>query len=323
MHRAWRRPNSLLERLENLNPFAPVCVFLVLLCCCLLLVTAAGCSCVTDGAMQSLTHHGSLKAVLPPSSEYELVSLRTKDGTKIVAQFGRARDRNGALLADYGLRPTVVYCYPGGGTMRWSAPQFEGFRRLGLNVIMPEYPGYGMSDGQASESGFYAAAEAAYDYVLGRTDLDHTRIFAAGWSLGGSAAVDLSSRRQTAGLVIVGTSTTFRDLRRYYAAGHPLISWLAGRVLARIASMVQLDSLAKIPSVRCPILLVSATQDQLVSKEMTDRLAAAARTKMTLLRVDGAGHYDIFRVGGAGLWRTIGDWIVTTDSTGPGTRTSL
>jgi len=128
-------------------------LFLVLLGGGALLVAFARSSRVTDGVIQSLTHHGSPKEILPPSQEYELVSLRTKDGTKIIAQFGRARDQNGTLLADYGLRPTAIYAYPGGGTLRWSAPQFERFRRLGLNVIMPEYPGYGMSEGLASESG--------------------------------------------------------------------------------------------------------------------------------------------------------------------------
>jgi fermentation-respiration switch protein FrsA (DUF1100 family) len=48
---------------------------------------------------------------------------------------------------------------------------------------------------------------------------------------------------------------------------------------------------------------------------MVDRLAAAAKTKVTLLPVDGAGHFDVFNTGGARLWQSIDDWIVTTRST--------
>ena len=146
-----------------------ITLLLALVClCALALAVARRSDRVADGMIQSLTHHGSHRFVLPPSPEYELVTLHTKDGTKIFAQLGHARNQTGALRGDYRLRPTVIYFYPGGGTMRWSAPQFEGFRQLGLNVLMPEYPGYGMSDGPATERGFYATADAAYEYALSR-----------------------------------------------------------------------------------------------------------------------------------------------------------
>lgn len=274
----------------------------------LLLVMTLRSPWVADGAIQSLTHHGSPQAILPPSADYELVSLQTKDGTHIFAQLGRAKDQTGTLRPDYHLLPAAIYFYPGGGTMRWSAPQFEGLRRLGLNVLMPEYPGYGMSDGHATESGFCAAADAAYDYALSREDVSHAGILAAGWSLGGSTAVDLAGRRPTIGLILLGTSTTFADIVHHLGVTHPFLSWLGGPLLARIGTMVKLDSLSKIPSVSCPILLVWGTRDNLVSREMTDRLIAATKAKVAFLPVEAAGHFDLFRAGGPRLWQAIGEW---------------
>ncbi len=277
-----------------------------------LVLAARRSSRLADGVIQSLTHHGSPGAVLPASPNYELISLRMTDGTRIVAQVGRALDRRGDALANYARRPTLIYCYPGGGTLRWSAPQFEGFRRLGLNVVMPEYPGYGMSDGQPTEDGFHAAAEAAYDYVLGREDLRQAGILAAGWSLGGSTVVDLASRRPLNGLILLGTSTTFDDICRNYATAHPVVSWLVAPVFARLGSMVKLDSLARIPAVPCPILLVRGTRDELVSEAMTSRLIAAAKSQVTFVPVAGAGHFDLFRTGGAKVWAAMEDWLART-----------
>ncbi len=262
-----------------------------------------------DGVIRSLTHHGSAGAILPTSPNYELIFLRMGDGTRIAAQVGRALDREGKPLGGYAQRPTVIYCYPGGGTLRWSSPQFEGFRRLGLNVVMPEYPGYGMSDGKPTEEGFHAAADAAYDYVLGREDLRHAGILAAGWSLGGSTVVDLASRRPVNGLVLLGTSTTFDDICRNYAASHPVISWLLGPLFARFGWMVKLDSLSRIAAVQCPILVIRGTRDELVSEEMTGRLIAAAKSQVTFVPVAGASHFDLFRVGSARIWDAIGDWL--------------
>ena len=39
--------------------------------------------------------------------------------------------------------------------------EFDQFRRLGLNVLIPEYVGYGMSGGKPSETGCRETADAA------------------------------------------------------------------------------------------------------------------------------------------------------------------
>ena len=51
-----------------------------------------------------------------------------------------------------------------------SKPEFDRFRRLGLNVIVPDYIGYGMSEGHPSEKGCTATADAAYDYLVSSED---------------------------------------------------------------------------------------------------------------------------------------------------------
>jgi hypothetical protein len=69
------------------------------------------------------TAHGSAKATVTPSDRYELLSLQTSGGIRIAAQFGRAEAADGAIRRDYGQRPTAVYCYPGGGYLKWSHAQ--------------------------------------------------------------------------------------------------------------------------------------------------------------------------------------------------------
>ena len=64
-----------------------ITLLLALVClCALALAVARRSDRVADGMIQSLTHHGSHRFVLPPSPEYELVTLHTKDGTKIFSQ---------------------------------------------------------------------------------------------------------------------------------------------------------------------------------------------------------------------------------------------
>ena len=271
-------------------------------------VGAGGCASLSRKVIQG-TGHGAAWAVVPADADYALVTLSTAGGGRLVAQFGQATDATGAVLADYARRPTVIYGYPGGYTLQRSQPEFAAWRRLGVNVIVPEYPGFGMSAGEPGEAGCYAAFDAVYDYVRQRSDLAASPVIAAGWSVGGGAAVDLASRRPVAGLIAIGVSTNIDDVARHLAAQRAPFSWLPGWLVGWLAPGCLLDSMAKLPAVSCPVLLVRGEKDELIPAAMTDRLAAAAKTPVTRYTVAGARHADIFQVGGPALWQAVGDWL--------------
>jgi uncharacterized protein len=234
---------------------------------------------------------GQKAAILQPIGGCELVTLRAHDGTRIVALFGKA-----PFLPVRGVRPALLYFYGNGMCMAYSLAEFGGFRSLGFNVIMVDYEGYGMSGGAPSEAGCYAAADAAYDYLLTRKDIDPTGIVATGWSLGAAVAIDLASRRRVAGLVTFSAFTNIPDVSASLLNGFPL-----GIVLLRS----RFDNLAKISSVPCPILLVHGSLDSLVPPEMQGRLAKSARSTVTTFRVADAGHNDIFQQGGEALYQRV------------------
>jgi fermentation-respiration switch protein FrsA (DUF1100 family) len=238
---------------------------------------------------------GRPDAVVPHGGDYELVPLRTRDGTAIVAQFGRALDDRGEHMLDPGMRPTVIFFYGNGACLAYTGEEFTAFRRLGANVLVPEYPGYGMSGGKPSEKGFYAAADAAYDYLVQRPDLDHDRIVAAGWSMGAAVAVDLASCGKVSSLVLVNAFTTLP------AVAHALVKWFPTSLIVRS----RFDNLAKIPAITCPIFMAHGTRDDLVPPVMSGQLAAAARSRVSAYEVIGGGHNDVFEVGGKPLWEAI------------------
>jgi uncharacterized protein len=232
---------------------------------------------------------GQLEAAVAPAAGFELLSLAARGGIRIAAQFGAAPDSN--------LRPTVIYFYGNGACLARSGMELRRFRNLGVNIIIPEYAGFGLSEGAPSERGCYAAADAAYDYLLGRADIDCDRIVAAGRSLGAAVAVDLASRRHLAGLALISAFTRMRDMARRVAP------WNPSRFLLR----QHFDNLAKIPAVSCPILIAHGTQDSLVPLRMAEQLADAARSaKVIRFDMQGVGHSDIFEIGGDEIWSALG-----------------
>jgi hypothetical protein len=246
----------------------------------------------------------------------KLLALRTQSGTPIVALFGKALQPSGAALADVSHRPTIIYFYGNGACMAYSTDVFEHFRRLGANVIIPDFEGYGMSGGKPSEMGCYAAANAAYDYVLKRDDIDPKLIVTIGWSLGAASAIELAYTRPVAGVVTVSAFTSLRDM------AHQFIPWLPMSLIMRY----RFDNLSKVAEISCPILIVHGTEDELVPLAMAGRLAAAAKGKVTRYNVIGGGHNDVFKVGGLALLDQISkflDGIVTSQVKATGAKAPI
>ena len=247
---------------------------------------------------------GQPPSVLPPNPSYEIVTLHTKDGTRIVGQFGRAEQPTGGPRVDPAHAPTVIFFY--GMNQTLAAPRdqavFNGLRALGANVFIPEYPGYGMSEGSPGESQCYATADAALDYVLGRADIDHDRIIAAGRSLGAAMAIDLASRRRLAGLISVGGFTNPADV----ATG--AITWMPRWLARSLTASCRFDNLAKIKSVSCPILLVYGERDAMVPPWMADRLADEATAPVAKLPVPSE-HNSLWKNEFFGLNATVGAWM--------------
>ena len=268
----------------------------------------SGCTSVARKIIQG-TDHGAPAAVVAESERHELLELTTREGTKIAAMFGAALDAEGNARADAARRPTVIFCYPGGYTLRRTEEIFQRWRRRGANVIVPEYPGFGMSEGEPTEEGCYAAAEAAWMYLNSRDGIDREKIVAAGWSVGGGAAVDLASRRPVRGLIVFGTATGMADVVERIADESAPWKWIPRWTIELLVSKVRLDSVSKMPAVGCPVLVVEGGADELVPKEMTDRLVAAARTRVTRHTVPGARHGDLLKEEREELWRVVEAWM--------------
>ena len=140
-----------------------------------LAVLVDGCAAVGERRALPGTGHGTPEGQLPPSPRYELLRLQTRDGTVIAAEFCKALDAKGQPLPDQERCPTMIFFYARAMCLAQASTQklADYFRRMGVNVLIPEFPGYGMSEGSPTEKGCYAAADAAYDWV----GPDHRRGF--------------------------------------------------------------------------------------------------------------------------------------------------
>lgn len=154
--------------------------------------------------------------------------------------------------------------------------------RLDASVLIFDYPGYGKSSGKPNEANCYDAGEAAVRWLRDEKRIAPERMIFYGESLGGGVATELARRYPCRALVLVKSFASLPAVaKRYYP-------WLPVRWLMTN----RFDTLSKLPEVRCPVFVASATHDQIVPFEHGEALVASARGPKQFFRDEGSDHND-------------------------------
>jgi fermentation-respiration switch protein FrsA (DUF1100 family) len=227
----------------------------------------------------------------PPASysdSAKIIKLTSAPGVQISAMF----------LTDPGARYTILYSHGNAEDIGMLEPTLVALQKLGFNVLAYDYRGYGTSAGRPSEKNGYADANAAYDYLVNQQQVPPNRVIALGRSLGGAVAVDLASRRTVGGLILESTFTSaYRVFTRF-----PLFPF------------DKMNSLAKIGSVHCPVLIIHGRRDEIISFWHGNRLFAAAHEPKMFLWVESAGHNDLFEAAGPQYGQALQRFATMIDS---------
>lgn len=199
--------------------------------------------------------------VSPPAElRVEDVELEGTDGARLHAWWTKPRDWQSGQGA-------VLYFHGNAGNLSSRGTAMLEWRdRLGLAVLIVDYPGFGRSEGLPNESSCYAAGEGAYAWLTDTAKVPGHRIVLLGGSLGGAMATELAVHHPARMLVLVCAFTSFPDMAQ------KTFPWLPARWLVRN----QLDNLSKIGKVVCPVFIAHGTADQLVPMSQGRRLYAAA-----------------------------------------------
>jgi len=248
---------------------------------------------------------GQLLSIVRPDPSRELLELKTPDGERVAAVFGRALTLDGTPQADANTRPTILFFYGNGMCMADALGEFNKLRRLGNNVMLCDYLGYGMSSGKPSEAGCYAAAEAVWEHVTARPDVDKTKIIPFGWSLGSSVAFELASTKPVAGLITCSAFTSMADMARAVLPLFPTSLLLRHRF----------ENERKLADVKVPMLIMHGTHDSIIPFAMSKRLAQLAGNRATFVPIDRGDHNDVFDVGGEAMFKQIAQFIERATAT--------
>ncbi|MDH5610015.1 MAG: alpha/beta hydrolase [Cyclobacteriaceae bacterium] len=155
------------------------------------------------------------------------------------------------------------------------------FLRLGFDVVMVDYRGFGKSTGRRTEEGIKEDLQRVYDEI--KKQVDEKYIILYGRSLGSGFAAKLASTNQPRMLVLESPYYSLRKVAKRYVPFMPL------SLLFRFP----LRTFAWLKYVRCPIKILHGTNDQLIPFKTSVALSKVNPGLTRLYPVIGGGHNNL------------------------------
>ncbi|MDO7900023.1 alpha/beta hydrolase [Pseudomonas citrulli] len=230
--------------------------------------------------------------------DYRDVNLVTADGLKL---------RGWWLPVKPGVavKGTVLHLHGNGGNLAWHLGGSWWLPEQGYQVLMVDYRGYGVSEGEPSLPAIYQDIDAAFQWLDQSPDVQGKPLVLLGQSLGGALAVHYlvehpQRQRQLKALVLDGVPASYRDVGRFALSTSWLtwpfqvpLSWLVPDGDSAIGSVAQLTEVPK--------LIYHSLDDPIVPLSNGIRLYQAAPPPRVLQLTRG-GHVQTFA---DPTWRTV------------------
>eukprot|EP00744_Colponema_vietnamica_P022263 GILI01031961.1.p1 GENE.GILI01031961.1~~GILI01031961.1.p1 ORF type:complete len:269 (+),score=69.89 GILI01031961.1:239-1045(+) len=230
---------------------------------------------------------------------FEEVTVTAKDGVKLHCWLGKqSKDAESV--------PTLLYFHGNAGNM--GLRLFDIFllwQSCGANLFVVSYRGYGKSQGSPSEKGLVMDAQATLDHLMSRTDIDRSKVFIIGRSLGGAVAVKTAWDNPTKirGLILENTFTSVADMLLQH---YPLLAPLKSFVLRNFW-----PSKTLIQDLQAPILFIIGLKDNVVPPAQMQSLKGLATQSLLVdeLLVHNGRHNDCWQVEGEAYHRKIKEFL--------------
>lgn len=186
----------------------------------------------------------------------------------------------------------LLYLHGNGLNISANVEQSKRLQQLGLSVFLPDYRGYGRSEGSfPTEATVYQDASTVWSYLTQERKIKPGNLIIYGHSLGGAIAINLAQQHpDAAGLIVQSSFTSMAAMveRAGWTKFFPV----------KLLLTQQFDSLARVKSLVMPVFYIHGTADTLIPYQMSEALYAATPGTKHLMLIEGGGHNNLAEVGG-------------------------
>ena len=221
----------------------------------------------------------------PVGFALEDVFFEASDGVKLHGWYAvkERADEDSASFA------TILWCHGNAGNITYRYHNLvQLVERLGVDVFILDYRGYGRSEGKPSEEGLYRDGAAAHRYLTETRGVPVERLVLFGRSLGAAVVIHTALNHPAAGVIVESPMFSVREMAVTLFKIRPL-----GAIVPN-----QFPAGEEIARVKGPVLVLHGDADTIVPLSQGKRVYHAAPEPKFFYRIPGAGHNDTYLIGG-------------------------
>jgi fermentation-respiration switch protein FrsA (DUF1100 family) len=222
--------------------------------------------------------------------QYRDITLTAADGTQLHGWWLPAKD-------GVAVQGTVLHLHGNGGNLAWHLGGSWWLPEQGYQVLMLDYRGYGLSQGEPSLPSIYQDVDAAFDWLSKAPEVRGKPLVVLGQSIGGALGVHYlaehpEQRSRLKALILDGTPASYRDVARY-TLGTSWLTWPFKTPLSWLIpdSDSAIHGLPKLAGT--PMLIFQSMDDTLIPLDNGISLYKAAPPPRVLQLTRG-GHVQTF-----------------------------
>jgi len=191
-------------------------------------------------------------------------------------------------------KPVILYFHGNAGTLAARAHKLLAFAQAGYGMLMPAYRGYSGNAGRPSEPLLIKDAERAAKWLA--ATVPNARVIYYGESLGSAVTMQLSLRVKPQAVVLEGAFDSAAALAQKRYPMFPSARLTRDRW----------DSIGIAGACPAPVLMIHGGMDETVPIVHAQRLFRELPEPKRFIRLNEAGHVDLFDFGGASH---VLDWL--------------
>lgn len=182
----------------------------------------------------------------------------------------------------------LLFFHGNAGNITMRLPKAKEWIERGFSVFLVDYRGYGKSKGKIDSSkDLHLDAQAALDWLTKNKSLTPSKIILYGESIGAVPSLELASKNKFKAAILEAPFTSLKEMAKIYYGMAPDF----------MLKDFKMNNDEKIPQIKCPVLIVQGTDDEVVPFEMGKRLFEKAPEPKQFLEIKGAHHNDISDIG--------------------------
>lgn len=206
------------------------------------------------------------------NAPFREIFLTSTDGKRLHGLYFPTENSRGIVYYHHGNRDSLL---------RWGH-QYRLFQRLGYDVLIYDYRGYGKSEGYPNETNLYEDARGWYDWIRDQ-GYPPEQIIVYGRSLGAVPATNISGNAPVGQLIL---ETPFASLRSLF---YDLFPWMPNL----FAVQYTMSNLEALRHVDAPVTVFHGSKDQIVPLRNAVQLRSGLKRDDQFIIIDGGYHNDL------------------------------